>query len=136
MALFLLLAVEATACPRCTYDRMLVEHWHLKYLLVSTIVPLVIVANRLDVVRFAFVLIPYVAFSYQFHSYLFWHTFPGDTFLAQVGWWTWGLNLVGVAMLYGISLIPFFRWKKEHALAVWQPIAYAAAMFVAQLLIR
>ena len=114
IALFLLLALDASACPSCTYDRMLAEHWHIKYVLISLVVPIIVVANRLDIVRFTFVLIPYVGSSYWLHSYLFWHTFPGNTLLAQLAWWIWGLNVVGVSLLYLISVFSFFRRKRER----------------------
>jgi hypothetical protein len=134
--LFLLTPLAASACPSCTNDRLLAQHWHIKYLLVSLIVPMIIVANRLDLVRFAFVLIPYVAFAFQFHQYLFWHSFPGTTLVAQLGWAVWGFNLVGAVMLYVVSRFTFFRWRKDQGLAGWQPVGYVAAMFIAQVFIR
>jgi hypothetical protein len=104
--------------------------------LLSLLTPLIVVANRLDIVRFALVLMPYVAFSYKFHHYLFRYTFPGDTWLARIGWWTWSFNVVGVALLYAVSRCQFFRWRKDKGLARWQPILFAVAMIIGQLIIR
>jgi hypothetical protein len=131
----LIAALNAFACPGCTHERLLAEYWYIKYVGISLLVPLLVVSNRLDPVRFAFVLIPYVVFSYEFHYYLFWHTFPGDAWLARIGWMTWSFNLVGVAMLYGVSHFRFFRWHKDKGLAGWQPMAYAVAMVIAQAII-
>ncbi len=134
---FLLLAVlttEAVACPGCTYQRQLIENWHIKWIAINSLVPLIVVANRLDVVRFLYVLVPYVFLSFKFHSFLFWHTFgwrdsPLELFGA-VAWWVWGLNLMGVALLYGISGLKFFRWNPHKALAWWQPLVYAALALI------
>lgn len=133
--MLLLPALSAQACPSCTYDRLLAEHWHIKYLAVSFVIPMLVVANRLDLVRFTFVLIPYVAFAFYAHNYLFWHTFPGDTLIAQVAWWIWGLNLFGVVLFYAISRWRYFRWKQDRGLAVWQLVAYSLAMVLAQIVI-
>lgn len=128
---FLLLALDASACPRCTYDRLLAENWYIKCAIVSFVVPLLVVANRLDVVRVAFVFIPYAALFVSFHPYMLFHVFWKETLLAHLASWVYGLNLVGVGLLYLVSRFSFFRWNKDKGPNPWQPIAYAAAMFLA-----
>jgi hypothetical protein len=129
LLLFALVATDAVACPACTYERQIASCWHAKWIAVNFLVPLVIVAHRLDVVRFLYVLIPYVFLAFEFHSFLFWHTFalpnPVLQLLASVGWWIWALNLAGIALLYGASRLRFFRWKPDKGLTIWHLIAYA-----------
>lgn len=141
LVFWLLTVFAATACPVCTYNRLLAEHWHVKYFLVNLIVPLAFVANRLDIVRALYALIAYVLFSLQIHSFLLWHTFPGaapnwlSELAGEVAGWVWGLNVIGIALLYLLSRSRFFRRDKERGLAFWQPLAYGVTMLFVNLLI-
>jgi hypothetical protein len=138
--LFVLAAGEASACPICTYERQLATYWHIKWVAINLLVPMVVAANRLDLVRLLYVLIPYVFFTFEFHSFLFWHTFsiqnPVLYFLAQMGWLILAFNGIGVALLFLVSRYPFFCWNKDQGLGRWQPIAYSLAVLCLSFVIQ
>ena len=128
-------AFDAAACAGCVYERELAHHWQIKYLCVSFLVPLLVCANHLDVVRLGLVLIPYVAFSYKFYYFMLVDCYA-ESWYEWIFQLVWFFNLVGVALLCTISLFPFFRRNKAIGLAFWQPIAYAVATALAQYAIR
>lgn len=128
--LFLCFVADALACPACGYNRMLESNWHLKFFIVNLALPVIITVNRLDPIRILFLFIPYVLFFEKMIVYGMWHNLPlfhppgvlGVLFDILMG--IINVNLIGVALLFIMGRIKYFRRNREKGLPFWQPIAY------------
>ena len=137
---FLLFVSTASACPGCTYERMLLTNWYQKVWILKLAIPLVFAFNRLDVLRVFYV---FFAYTYGFiiaFKYLVWFSHPAvsDGFiglLAMIGLGIFALNIPDAALLFGLGCVAFFRRDKARALPLWQVIAFAVTASVISLTI-
>lgn len=131
--LFLLVCVsDASACPACNYERMLLSNWYLKVWIIKLSLPLVFSFSRLDVVHVLYVFLAYThGFIFAF-KYLIWFGHPAvnDGFigtLSGIGLLVFGLNIPDAALLFLLGCIPFFRRDKAKGLPISQVLAFALA---------
>jgi len=140
LLVFLVVTNSAFACPACTYERMLQSNWHFKMFAVQIATALAFTVNRLDFIRVLYTFIPVAVINIQLHTMTMWYGHPAmrlpgvSGILLMIGAWALALNLGGAAIMYAIGTLRFYRRDKARGLPVWQAVAYAVTLLVANVI--
>ena len=135
LLMLLLSAGEALACPGCTYESMMNEHWYEKLFIIKLAAVALFTFNRLDPVRTLYTFLFYTCGYVIMYKYLVWYSHPAVTegaprTLALGGLVLAELNVLDFGLLWLISHLSFYRKDTAQPLPVWQMLAYAVAVFL------